>query len=301
MDAPVPASALIHSATLVVAGIYLSLKFKSVILQSNWIMMSVIICCSFSGLISAAAAVLSTDLKRILANSTISNCSVMFILILFSSENHFCKFLLLHGVLKSLCFLISGVIFVENRHCQDLRYFNNKIRVMSTLFAINCFVLLSSAPFTLMYDVKHSAGNFIHSVTGYNNLKIIFIIFYFAVSTLSIGYGLNFVIRLITLKNNTNLNNVNFDSEDKLTDDSREIFLVTLIYFVFYLIFSATVFNLKDQSTFINVIGVANSVMNSNVSNLQYSSYFVVYVSKIFVIILAALSLIILADRKSVV
>ena len=84
MEAPVPASALIHSATLVSAGIFLILKFYKIINfynLNNLIFFLGSLTCCFGGICSAA----QTDLKKLLAYSTISHCGFLFILCSFGN------------------------------------------------------------------------------------------------------------------------------------------------------------------------------------------------------------------------
>jgi len=76
MEAPVPASALIHSATLVSAGIYLICKFNTVFIVTGWstslaLLGSVTAC--YGGIVAAA----QTDMKKLLAYSTMSHCGFL--------------------------------------------------------------------------------------------------------------------------------------------------------------------------------------------------------------------------------
>jgi len=80
MEAPVPASALIHSATLVSAGIYIFLRF-SPLFESN---LRFILAIKLVGVITAFyggfVAMYQTDVKKILAYSTISHCGFLMVL-----------------------------------------------------------------------------------------------------------------------------------------------------------------------------------------------------------------------------
>lgn len=82
MEAPIPASALIHSATLVSVGVYLLLRKINTINQFYYLQMFVL----FSGLLTIVVftiiAFLQTDIKKILAYSTIANCGFLYILLI---------------------------------------------------------------------------------------------------------------------------------------------------------------------------------------------------------------------------
>ena len=97
MEAPVPASSLIHSATLVSAGIYLLLKFQLLIQLTNlsealFYLGSITAC--YGGLVAAS----QTDMKKLLAYSTISHCG--FIVASISLNNFIITiiYLYLHGL-----------------------------------------------------------------------------------------------------------------------------------------------------------------------------------------------------------
>ena len=80
MEAPVPASALIHSATLVSAGIYLLLKFFNLFIVTNllnYILILGSITCAYGGVVASS----QTDMKKLLAYSTMSHCGLLYILV----------------------------------------------------------------------------------------------------------------------------------------------------------------------------------------------------------------------------
>jgi NADH-quinone oxidoreductase subunit L len=76
MEAPVPASSLIHSATLVSAGIFLLCKFSALYSILDWTPYLVFlgsVTAAYGGVVSAA----QTDLKKLLAYSTMSHCGFL--------------------------------------------------------------------------------------------------------------------------------------------------------------------------------------------------------------------------------
>ena len=79
MEAPVPASALIHSATLVSAGIYLVLRFKPILILSPYALYLISTVGALTALLGAVASAYQTDTKRILAYSTISHCGFLMV------------------------------------------------------------------------------------------------------------------------------------------------------------------------------------------------------------------------------
>lgn len=97
MEAPVPASALIHSATLVAAGVFIFFKFNFLIFFNYFLFKILIIFSIFTFFFGAVVSSFQTDLKKILAYSTISNCGLMFSSILISNYINTIFFFIIHG------------------------------------------------------------------------------------------------------------------------------------------------------------------------------------------------------------
>lgn len=121
MEAPVPASALIHSATLVSAGVFLILRFYPICQHSSFF----IYFTPFIGVLTAAyggfVAYFQTDLKRILAYSTISHCGFLMILAGTGLVDQTILYLYVHGFFKALSFLCVGNLLRFSQNYQDLR------------------------------------------------------------------------------------------------------------------------------------------------------------------------------------
>ena len=123
MDAPVPASALIHSATLVTAGMFILLKFKYFFLVFQNFSIFVMFLCLITACIASASACFQSDLKKLLAYSTISNCSLLIIILISCDKKLFFLYLSVHGLIKSFLFLNIGFLFLKNKHKQDFKFF----------------------------------------------------------------------------------------------------------------------------------------------------------------------------------
>lgn len=121
MEAPIPASALIHSATLVSAGIFFFFKFKLILMSNIFIISIFSLLNSLTILYGSIVAFFQTDLKKILAYSTIGNCGLMFLAAQFLTINEFLFIFYLHGTSKALSFLFCGFIINLNYHNQDIR------------------------------------------------------------------------------------------------------------------------------------------------------------------------------------
>jgi len=122
MEAPAPASALIHSATLVSAGLLLFFKFYLLFKISQTFLYIFLIVGSLTSLFGSVVSAMQTDLKRLLAYSTISNCGLLFISVVISSVDNTLLLFQFHGFSKSLLFLFVGFIISVNNHNQDIRF-----------------------------------------------------------------------------------------------------------------------------------------------------------------------------------
>lgn len=124
MAAPTPVSALVHSSTLVTAGIYILLRLCYFLPNRiNLIFYFMAISTVFLG---RFRAFMSFDRKKVVAYSTLRNLGVMGVGISLGFIGLSFFHLLAHGVRKALLFINTGKIMKKNNHIQDLRGFSNK-------------------------------------------------------------------------------------------------------------------------------------------------------------------------------
>lgn len=154
MEAPVPASALIHSATLVSAGLYLLLRF-SILVNLSQIQNIIFFIGSITALYGGIVSASQTDMKKLLAYSTISHCGFLFLSI--SLENYFITiaYLFLHGLFKAMTFFCAGS-FIRVFNSQDTRNMGNGFRILpcDTVFLMLCALNLGGMPFSFGYLYK---------------------------------------------------------------------------------------------------------------------------------------------------
>lgn len=154
MEAPVPASALIHSATLVSAGVYLLLRFIPVITMND-LQTTILVVGSLTAAYGGVVSASQTDMKKLLAYSTISHCGFLFVTI--GTEMYFGSiiYLFLHGLFKASTFFCAGS-FIRVAGSQDTRNMGALSRVLpvDTIFLIICAFNLGGLPFSLGYLYK---------------------------------------------------------------------------------------------------------------------------------------------------
>jgi len=120
MEAPTPISALIHAATMVNAGVYLLARFYPAFAGVPGWREAVMAVGMLSALMAAVMALVATDLKRVLAYSTVSQLGYMVYAVgaggVFASQFH----LLSHSVFKALLFLGAGAV-IHSVGTRDMR------------------------------------------------------------------------------------------------------------------------------------------------------------------------------------
>jgi NADH:ubiquinone oxidoreductase subunit 5 (subunit L)/multisubunit Na+/H+ antiporter MnhA subunit len=131
--APSPVTALLHAAVLVKIGVYVYARLFIVTfpLSAFW-HTSVLTVAAASALVSAAAALVDTDLKRILAYSTVSQIGFIFLGFAGGSEIGVAGamlFILMHGLAKGGLFLCAGIV-EQRTHLKDISRMGGLIRTM---------------------------------------------------------------------------------------------------------------------------------------------------------------------------
>jgi len=118
MEGPTPVSALVHSATMVAAGVYLAGRFFPVFLPE--VLLTIAYTGAITLFVAATIAVVATDIKRVLAYSTISQLGYMMLAIGLGGWIAGLFHLITHAFFKSLMFLASGSVIVGCHHEQEM-------------------------------------------------------------------------------------------------------------------------------------------------------------------------------------
>jgi len=137
MEGPTPVSALLHAATMVTAGIYLLVRFNFLINLIPLILILISFFGALTALIGSLFALIQTDIKKIIAFSTLSQLGYMFTAIGFNGYNYAMFHLVTHAPFKALLFLSAGIIIHNFNNDQDLRKYGNLINLMPILYVFN--------------------------------------------------------------------------------------------------------------------------------------------------------------------
>ena len=110
MEGPTPVSALIHAATMVAAGVYLVARMYPVFQMSDEALKTVAYIGGFTAIFAASIALVMTDIKRVLAYSTISQLGYMMLALGVGGYVAAIFHLFTHAFFKALLFLGSGSV-----------------------------------------------------------------------------------------------------------------------------------------------------------------------------------------------
>jgi NADH-quinone oxidoreductase subunit L len=178
MEGPTPVSALIHAATMVTAGVYLLARCAPLFVLAPQVQAAVTVIGGLTALLAGFIAVAQTDLKRVLAYSTVSQLGFMFMalgcggpvapsLAVSAAVFH----LFTHAFFKALLFLGSGSVMHAMGNVIDMRKFGGLKQIMPWTrwtFLVGCLALAGIPVFAgfwskdaildVLYETAHHGG-----------------------------------------------------------------------------------------------------------------------------------------------
>jgi len=182
MEGPTPVSALIHAATMVVAGVYLIAR----LLPAFEVVPAALLIITIVGLVTAILtgfmALATTDIKKVLAYSTIGQLGFMYIALGCSHPGAAIMHLMTHAFFKSLLFLAAGSVIIGTHHNQDMKQLGGlwrKMPITATTFLIGSLALAAVPPFSGFW----SKDEIFHGTTAWNGGWVTFLLGFAAVLT----------------------------------------------------------------------------------------------------------------------
>lgn len=256
--APTPVSALVHSSTLVTAGVYLIIRFNKLLINNelNKLLFFLAVVTIF---ISGLIANLEVDLKKIIALSTLSQLGLIIIILRLGLEIIAFYHLLVHAIFKSILFICAGAIIHSIINNQDIRLFGNLKEVIP--FVIICFFIANLALCGFPFMAGFYSKDFIIELVYRIELNIYILIFIIISLRFTVSYSLR-LFYYIFFRNIKFYRYMNL-REDKLINISIIILVFLrviigallnwLFFFDYYLIFLN--FDIKILTLFICLIG----------------------------------------------
>nr|UOU84935.1 NADH dehydrogenase subunit 5 [Platypalpus candicans] len=204
MAAPTPVSALVHSSTLVTAGVYLLIRFN-ILLEDNWIGSSLLLISGLTMFMSGLGANFEFDLKKIIALSTLSQLGLMMSILSLGFYDLAFFHLLTHALFKALLFMCAGAIIHNMNNIQDIRFMGSLC--FSMPLTCTCFNLANLALCGMPFLVGFYSKDLILEIVSmsYINMFIFFLFFF------STGLTVSYSFRLVYYTMTGDFNNVSFN------------------------------------------------------------------------------------------
>ena len=284
MEAPVPASSLIHSATLVSAGIYLILRFNHIFDSTIYAKLIIPLLGSITAAYGGVCAMAQSDIKKTLAYSTISHCGFLMVLCATEMNEFTVLYLYIHGFFKAGVFMCVGNVLRIMSGYQDTRRMGGLVKYLPFEYFLTSVGLLNLAglPFTFGFFIKHllllSLDNHIY-------------LFYFILFNSLIGAfsGLFYSYRLLTytftdfkkankltytITSKSSLNSIFFTNTSKASTLTI-LCLFLSSYIIAYNMFNFFIFGNNQFSDYLNITILSNyySVINSHYGFLLNFSF----------------------------
>lgn len=198
--APTPVSALVHSSTLVTAGVYLLVRFSAA-LEGSLTQTVLLLLSRLTIFIAGLGANFEYDLKKIIALSTLSQLGVIIRILSLGYANLAFFHLLRHALFKALLFICAGAVIHNIKNYQDIRLIGNLVSEMPlTTFCINLANLaLCGSPFIAGFYSK----DLILEIAFIRNINIFIFLLYCLATGLTVCYTFRLVF--YTLTGNFNL------------------------------------------------------------------------------------------------
>jgi NADH-quinone oxidoreductase subunit L len=194
MAGPTPVSALIHAATMVTAGVYLIARTHVLFMLAPSAQTAVAVVGGVTLLIAGFSGLVQTDIKRILAYSTISQIGYMFLALGVGAWSAAIFHLLTHAFFKALLFLAAGAVIFCFHHEHDIFKMGGLRKAMPLAFwsFLIGSAALAALPFTSGYYSKHEIllaafetspilwgmGCLGALITGIYSFRLLFVVFF---------------------------------------------------------------------------------------------------------------------------
>ncbi|NP_872448.1 NADH dehydrogenase subunit 5 (mitochondrion) [Portunus trituberculatus] len=216
MAAPTPVSALVHSSTLVTAGVYLMIRFSAALegsLVQSWLLIISCLTMFMAGL----GANFEYDLKKIIALSTLSQLGVMLSILSLGYADLAFFHLLSHALFKALLFMCAGVVIHSVGGYQDIRFMGNLVKFMPLTVSYMTISNLALCGFPFMAGFY--SKDMILEVAFMSSINFIALMLYIMATGLTVMYTMRLIFYSISGEYNLGSIN-NLSDEDYMMTNS---------------------------------------------------------------------------------
>lgn len=145
MEGPTPISALIHAATMVTAGIFMVARMSPLFELSETALSTILVIGGITTLFMALVAVVQTDIKRVVAYSTLSQLGYMTVALGASAYSAAIFHLMTHAFFKAVLFLGAGSVIIAMHHEQNMQNMGGLKKYMPITYWTMFIAALASA------------------------------------------------------------------------------------------------------------------------------------------------------------
>nr|QIC19208.1 NADH dehydrogenase subunit 5 [Ocydromia sp. DY-2020] len=270
MAAPTPVSALVHSSTLVTAGVYLLIRFNFLLADSIWGQFLLL----FSGLtmfMAGLGANFEFDLKKIIALSTLSQLGLMMSILSMGFYKLAFFHLLTHALFKALLFMCAGAIIHNMSNSQDIRFMGGLVNHMP--LTSSCLNVANLALCGMPFLAGFYSKDLILEVASLSNINMFSFFLYFFSTGLTVCYSFRLVFYTMTGELNCSSLNMLNDEGWIMLKGMMGLLMMSIIggSILNWLIFPIPVmiclpWYLKFLTLFVCIIGGVSGYLMSNVS-----------------------------------
>nr|YP_009236443.1 NADH dehydrogenase subunit 5 [Muscina levida]AMH85741.1 NADH dehydrogenase subunit 5 [Muscina levida] len=190
MAAPTPVSALVHSSTLVTAGVYLLIRFN-VLFKMSWMGNLLLLLSGLTMFMAGLGANYEFDLKKIIALSTLSQLGLMMSILSMGLYKLAFFHLLTHALFKALLFMCAGAFIHNMNNNQDIRLMGGLSVIMP--LSSSCFNISNLALCGMPFLAGFYSKDLILEMVLYSYMNLFSIILFFVSTGLTVCYSFRLV------------------------------------------------------------------------------------------------------------
>nr|QNV11650.1 NADH dehydrogenase subunit 5 [Coenosia mollicula] len=207
MAAPTPVSALVHSSTLVTAGVYLLIRFN-ILLSYSWLGNFLLLISGLTMFMSGLGANYEFDLKKIIALSTLSQLGLMMSILSIGFYKLAFFHLLTHALFKALLFMCAGAIIHNMNNNQDIRLMGGLSMMMPLSSA--CFNVANLALCGMPFLAGFYSKDLILEMVSLSYINLFSFFLFFFSTGLTVCYSFRLMYYMMTgVSNFSSLNLLN--------------------------------------------------------------------------------------------
>nr|YP_009092514.1 NADH dehydrogenase subunit 5 [Lepas australis]AIQ85054.1 NADH dehydrogenase subunit 5 [Lepas australis] len=193
MAAPTPVSSLVHSSTLVTAGVYLVIRLGWI--YDFWLNDLLMILSTLTMFMAGLGACFEFDLKKVIALSTLSQLGLMMFSLSLGLVKMALFHLIMHALFKALLFMSAGCIIHSSKGWQDLRLMGNCS--LSLPYISSCFVISNMALAGMPFLAGFYSKDLILEISLYQEVNMMSVLFLFLSTGLTVMYTLRLIYYVV--------------------------------------------------------------------------------------------------------